>query len=175
MFVRVNKADGTDEGGKGGWWTVQPGVPDEGRPGRKAKAKRAKAEAESAPPSGTSTAVGTPAPPGVKIAPSPAPSVATLPGPTPRPTPSPAVARLPLPKLEQHASHGRPIAPLVPPPPQPAPAQPSQSQTQSQRPSAPSSQGPHAAQNGSATHAPYPRAPTMSAAAGDPFVDEKTS
>jgi hypothetical protein len=44
MFVRVNKGDGTpdDTGGKGGWWTVQPGVPDEGRPGRKAKAKRAK-------------------------------------------------------------------------------------------------------------------------------------
>ncbi|OCF77512.1 forkhead transcription factor 3 [Kwoniella mangroviensis CBS 8886] len=48
MFVRVNKPDGTpdDSGGKGGWWTVQPGVPDEGRPGRKAKAKKAKAEAE---------------------------------------------------------------------------------------------------------------------------------
>jgi len=44
MFVRVDKGDGTpdDTGGKGGWWTVQPGVPDEGRPGRKAKAKRAK-------------------------------------------------------------------------------------------------------------------------------------
>lgn len=43
MFVRVNKGDGTDDqGGKGGWWTVQPGVPDEGRPGRKAKAKRIK-------------------------------------------------------------------------------------------------------------------------------------
>lgn len=42
MFVRVNKLDGTpdDNGGKGGWWTVQPGVPDEGRPGRKAKSKR---------------------------------------------------------------------------------------------------------------------------------------
>ncbi|KAL1405256.1 Forkhead transcription factor [Vanrija albida] len=44
MFVRVNKADGQpdDSGGKGGWWTVQAGVPDEGRPGRKAKAKRLK-------------------------------------------------------------------------------------------------------------------------------------
>lgn len=41
--MRVNKGDGTDDqGGKGGWWTVQPGVPDEGRPGRKAKAKRIK-------------------------------------------------------------------------------------------------------------------------------------
>lgn len=41
MFVRLNKVDGVpDEGGKGGWWTVQAGVPDEGRPGRKAKAKR---------------------------------------------------------------------------------------------------------------------------------------
>ncbi len=42
MFVRVNKLDGVpdDNGGKGGWWTVQPGVPDEGRPGRKAKSKR---------------------------------------------------------------------------------------------------------------------------------------
>ncbi|OCF44548.1 forkhead transcription factor 3 [Kwoniella heveanensis CBS 569] len=48
MFVRVNKLDGVpdDSGGKGGWWTVQPGVPDEGRPGRKAKAKKAKADAE---------------------------------------------------------------------------------------------------------------------------------
>ncbi|WVF67377.1 hypothetical protein IAT40_002132 [Kwoniella sp. CBS 6097] len=48
MFVRVNKLDGIpdDSGGKGGWWTVQPGVPDEGRPGRKAKAKKAKADAE---------------------------------------------------------------------------------------------------------------------------------
>ncbi|WWD19920.1 hypothetical protein CI109_104392 [Kwoniella shandongensis] len=44
MFVRVNKVDGVpdESGGKGGWWTVQPGVPDEGRPGRKAKAKKAK-------------------------------------------------------------------------------------------------------------------------------------
>ena len=42
MFVRVNKLDTVpdDNGGKGGWWTVQPGVPDEGRPGRKAKPKR---------------------------------------------------------------------------------------------------------------------------------------
>lgn len=42
MFVRVNKPDGVpdDNGGKGGWWTVQPGVPDEGRPGRKGKSKR---------------------------------------------------------------------------------------------------------------------------------------
>lgn len=41
MFVRVNKVDGVpDEAGKGGWWTVQAGVPDEGRPGRKARAKR---------------------------------------------------------------------------------------------------------------------------------------
>jgi hypothetical protein len=41
MFVRVNKVDGfPDEGGKGGWWTVQPGVPDEGRPGRKSKGKK---------------------------------------------------------------------------------------------------------------------------------------
>ncbi len=42
MFVRVNKLDNIpdDNGGKGGWWTVQPGVPDEGRPGRKAKSKR---------------------------------------------------------------------------------------------------------------------------------------
>lgn len=39
----MNKGDGSDDqGGKGGWWTVQPGVPDEGRPGRKAKAKRIK-------------------------------------------------------------------------------------------------------------------------------------
>lgn len=39
MFVRVNKVDGIpDEGGKGGWWTVEPGIPDEGRPGRKSKA-----------------------------------------------------------------------------------------------------------------------------------------
>ncbi|WWC91982.1 uncharacterized protein L201_006936 [Kwoniella dendrophila CBS 6074] len=47
MFVRVNKPDNVpdDSGGKGGWWTVQPGVPDEGRPGRKAKAKKAKADA----------------------------------------------------------------------------------------------------------------------------------
>ncbi|WVR09680.1 hypothetical protein IAU60_006755 [Kwoniella sp. DSM 27419] len=46
MFVRVNKLDGVpdESGGKGGWWTVQPGVPDEGRPGRKAKAKKAKAD-----------------------------------------------------------------------------------------------------------------------------------
>ena len=46
MFVRVNKTDNVpdDNGGKGGWWTVQPGVPDEGRPGRKAKAKRPRAE-----------------------------------------------------------------------------------------------------------------------------------
>ncbi|WVQ75693.1 hypothetical protein IAR50_005323 [Cryptococcus sp. DSM 104548] len=44
MFVRVNKIDGVpdDTAGKGGWWTVIPGVPDEGRPGRKAKARRAK-------------------------------------------------------------------------------------------------------------------------------------
>ena len=42
MFVRVNKVDGIpdDNNGKGGWWTVQPGVHDEGRPGRKAKAKK---------------------------------------------------------------------------------------------------------------------------------------
>ncbi|KAK8853486.1 hypothetical protein IAR55_004193 [Kwoniella newhampshirensis] len=45
MFVRVQKVDGVpdESGGKGGWWTVVPGVPDEGRPGRKAKAKKAKA------------------------------------------------------------------------------------------------------------------------------------
>ncbi|ODN95678.1 hypothetical protein I350_08395 [Cryptococcus amylolentus CBS 6273] len=44
MFVRVNKIDGIpdDTAGKGGWWTVIPGVPDEGRPGRKAKARKAK-------------------------------------------------------------------------------------------------------------------------------------
>lgn len=42
MFVRVNKPDTSlfpDENGKGGWWTVQPGIPDEGRPGRKSKVK----------------------------------------------------------------------------------------------------------------------------------------
>ncbi|KAK4689454.1 hypothetical protein P7C73_g668, partial [Tremellales sp. Uapishka_1] len=46
MFVRVNKVDGVpdDCGGKGGWWTVEPGVPDEGRPGRKAKAKKQRSE-----------------------------------------------------------------------------------------------------------------------------------
>ncbi|OWZ62456.1 hypothetical protein AYX15_05400 [Cryptococcus neoformans] len=50
MFVRVNKVDGVpdDSGGKGGWWTVIPGVPDEGRPGRKAKARKAKLEKEAA-------------------------------------------------------------------------------------------------------------------------------
>lgn len=50
MFVRVNKVDGIpdDSGGKGGWWTVIPGVPDEGRPGRKAKARKAKLEKEAA-------------------------------------------------------------------------------------------------------------------------------
>ena len=44
MFVRVNKLDTVpdENGGKGGWWIVQPGVPDEGRPGRKAKSKRPK-------------------------------------------------------------------------------------------------------------------------------------
>lgn len=42
MFVRVNKVDGIpDEGGKGGWWTVEPGIPDEGRPGRKSKSSTA--------------------------------------------------------------------------------------------------------------------------------------
>ncbi|WVO17079.1 hypothetical protein L204_104766 [Cryptococcus depauperatus] len=74
MFVRVNKPDapstpsslnsplsslpssssnlfnpntiGDDSGGKGGWWTVVPGMPDEGRPGRKAKARKAKEAAE---------------------------------------------------------------------------------------------------------------------------------
>jgi len=42
MFVRVNKVDGVpdDNNGKGGWWTVQVGVPDEGRPGRKTKSKK---------------------------------------------------------------------------------------------------------------------------------------
>lgn len=62
MFVRVNKADGTadETGGKGGWWTVQPGVPDEGRPGRKAKAKRFK-DGDGATSVATS-ATGTPAP-----------------------------------------------------------------------------------------------------------------
>lgn len=66
MFVRVNKADGQpdDSGGKGGWWTVQAGVPDEGRPGRKAKAKRLK----DGPPtvddaSNVTSAASTPAPP----------------------------------------------------------------------------------------------------------------
>ncbi|WVQ83742.1 hypothetical protein IAT38_005886 [Cryptococcus sp. DSM 104549] len=50
MFVRVNKVDGVpdDSGGKGGWWTVQAGVPDEGRPGRKAKARKAKESAAAA-------------------------------------------------------------------------------------------------------------------------------
>lgn len=44
MFVRVNKVDGVpdDANGKGGWWTVQPGVPDEGRPGRKSKSKKSR-------------------------------------------------------------------------------------------------------------------------------------
>lgn len=66
MFVRVNKIDGPttaststtpapattaapttaaaaaqamaqDDAGKGGWWTVQLGIPDEGRPGRKVR------------------------------------------------------------------------------------------------------------------------------------------
>lgn len=70
MFVRVNKADGTDDGGKGGWWTVQPGVPDEGRPGRKAKAKRAKDDPNGeATPSGSA---GTPSLPA--ILPLPVPS-----------------------------------------------------------------------------------------------------
>ncbi|ORX40492.1 hypothetical protein BD324DRAFT_610999 [Kockovaella imperatae] len=42
MFVRVNKVDGMidDSGGKGGWWTVEPDMPDEGRPGRKVKSKK---------------------------------------------------------------------------------------------------------------------------------------
>ena len=42
MFVRVNKVDGVldDTGGKGGWWTVEPDIPDEGRPGRKTKSKK---------------------------------------------------------------------------------------------------------------------------------------
>lgn len=42
MFVRVNKVDGIpdDNGGKGGWWTVNVGVHDEGRPGRKSKGKK---------------------------------------------------------------------------------------------------------------------------------------
>ena len=41
MFVRLNKVDGVpDESGKGGWWIVQAGVPDAGRPGRKTKSKR---------------------------------------------------------------------------------------------------------------------------------------
>ena len=40
--MRVNKVDGVpdDNGGKGGWWTVQMGVFDEGRPGRKSKGKK---------------------------------------------------------------------------------------------------------------------------------------
>lgn len=45
MFVRVNKPDTAlfpDENGKGGWWTVQPGIPDEGRPGRKSKMRDSK-------------------------------------------------------------------------------------------------------------------------------------
>jgi len=47
MFVRVNRIDGVpdDTNGKGGWWTVQPGVPDEGRPGRKAKGKKGRGSA----------------------------------------------------------------------------------------------------------------------------------
>ena len=42
MFVRVNKVDEIpdDSGGKGGWWTVEPDIPDEGRPGRKTKSKK---------------------------------------------------------------------------------------------------------------------------------------
>lgn len=53
MFVRVSKEDGVpDEGGKGGWWTVKMGVPDEGRPGRKGKGKR-KSDADSEVGSGT--------------------------------------------------------------------------------------------------------------------------
>jgi hypothetical protein len=66
MFVRVNKGDGTpdDTGGKGGWWTVQPGVPDEGRPGRKAKAKRAKDGLAETGSVATSSVAGTPVPMG---------------------------------------------------------------------------------------------------------------
>jgi hypothetical protein len=46
MFVRVNKVDGVpdDNGGKGGWWTVNVGVHDEGRPGRKSKGKKRSGE-----------------------------------------------------------------------------------------------------------------------------------
>ena len=48
MFVRVNKVDGVpdDNNGKGGWWTVQDGIPDEGRPGRKGKGKKGRNSAE---------------------------------------------------------------------------------------------------------------------------------
>jgi len=48
MFVRVNKVDGVpdDNNGKGGWWTVQDGIPDEGRPGRKGKGKKGRGSAE---------------------------------------------------------------------------------------------------------------------------------
>ncbi|TXT04897.1 hypothetical protein VHUM_03980 [Vanrija humicola] len=66
MFVRVNKADGQpdDSGGKGGWWTVQAGVPDEGRPGRKAKAKRLKDGPPTAEDGSNATSTAsTPAPP----------------------------------------------------------------------------------------------------------------
>ncbi|KAL7424445.1 Forkhead transcription factor [Cryptotrichosporon argae] len=64
MFVRVNKADGApdDTGGKGGWWTVQPGVPDEGRPGRKAKTKKRGVSADATDDRGPEYAATGPAP-----------------------------------------------------------------------------------------------------------------
>jgi hypothetical protein len=72
MFVRTTKPEGYDEDitGKGGWWTVQPGVPDEGRPGRKAKAKKLKMEAAAAAAASTSPAPATaPAPSQVPLPP----------------------------------------------------------------------------------------------------------
>ena len=48
MFVRVNKPNAPgipdDNGAKGGWWTVEPGVHDEGRPGRKSRTRKSKGE-----------------------------------------------------------------------------------------------------------------------------------
>lgn len=40
LSASVKSTGVPDEGGKGGWWTVKMGVPDEGRPGRKGKSKR---------------------------------------------------------------------------------------------------------------------------------------
>ena len=61
MFVRVNKVDGVpDEGGKGGWWTVEPGIPDEGRPGRKTKTMGTSNTSAGQPSASASTTASTP-------------------------------------------------------------------------------------------------------------------